>query len=62
VRLRSLAAEPVEVTVELPGLRAARVSAGLDRAAEPLQVTGESVKVRIPACGVAAVWGTCEDR
>lgn len=62
VRLRSLAAEPVEATLGLPGLRAARVSAGLDRAAEPLDVTAESVKVRLPACGVAAVWGTCEDR
>jgi hypothetical protein len=62
VRLRSLAAEPVEVTVTLPGLRAARVSAGLDRDTQDLPVTDESVKVRIPACGVAAVWGTCEDR
>jgi hypothetical protein len=59
VRLQSLAAEPVEVTVGLPGLRAARVSAGLERGREPAEVAGESVKVRLPACGVAAVWGTC---
>ncbi|NRQ36441.1 hypothetical protein HII36_32095 [Nonomuraea sp. NN258] len=58
-RLRSLAAEPVEVTLTLPGLRSARVSAGLAREFEPLEVTGESVTVRLPACGVAAVWGTC---
>ncbi|MFI6736143.1 glycoside hydrolase family 38 C-terminal domain-containing protein [Nonomuraea sp. NPDC050451] len=49
VRLQSLAAEPVEVTVGLPGLRSAR---GLD-------VVDETVKVRLPACGVAVVWGTC---
>ncbi|MEO3886644.1 glycoside hydrolase family 38 C-terminal domain-containing protein [Nonomuraea sp. B5E05] len=49
VRLQSLAAEPVEATVTLPGLRSAR---GLD-------VVDESVKVRLPACGVAVVWGTC---
>ncbi|MBF8188635.1 hypothetical protein ITP53_23480 [Nonomuraea sp. K274] len=53
VRLQSLAAEPVEVTVTMPGLRAAR----------ELDVVDESVKVRVPACGVATVWGTCfEDR
>ncbi|MEU8249780.1 hypothetical protein [Nonomuraea sp. NPDC048916] len=60
VRLQSLAAEPVEVTVGLPGLLRARVSAGLARGLEPAEVAGESVKVRLPACGVAAVWGTCE--
>ncbi|MEV0590248.1 hypothetical protein AB0I38_02415 [Nonomuraea cavernae] len=60
IRLQSLAAEPVEVTVGLPGLLRARVSAGLARGLEPAEVTGESVKVRLPACGVAAVWGTCE--
>ncbi|TDE39991.1 hypothetical protein E1295_32155 [Nonomuraea mesophila] len=49
VRLQSLAAEPVEATVTLPGLRSAR---GLD-------VVDESVKVRLPACGVAVVRGTC---
>ncbi|MEV0145481.1 MULTISPECIES: hypothetical protein [unclassified Nonomuraea] len=59
VRLQSLAAEPVEVTLTLPGLRSARVSAGLERGREPAEVAGESVKVRLPACGVAAVWGTC---
>jgi hypothetical protein len=59
VRLQSLAAEPVEAIVRLPGLRSARASAGLARGLEPLEVTGESVKVRLPACGVAAVWGTC---
>ncbi|MCA2183895.1 hypothetical protein LDL05_02245 [Nonomuraea cavernae] len=60
VRLQSLAAEPVEVTVGLPGLLRARVSAGLAHELEPAEVTGESVNVRLPACGVAAVWGTCE--
>ncbi|MER6944429.1 hypothetical protein ABT294_10430 [Nonomuraea sp. NPDC000554] len=60
VRLQSLAGEPVEVTVSLPGLRTARVSAGLEREREQLDVVDESVKVRLPACGVAAVWGTCE--
>jgi hypothetical protein len=49
VRLKSLGAEPVEVTVGLPGLRSARV----------LDVVDETVKVRLPACGVAVVWGTC---
>ncbi|MFI7615896.1 glycoside hydrolase family 38 C-terminal domain-containing protein [Nonomuraea terrae] len=49
VRLQSLAAEPVEATVTLPGLRSAR----------DLDVVDESVKVRLPACGVAVVWGTC---
>ncbi|QFY13687.1 hypothetical protein GBF35_50335 [Nonomuraea phyllanthi] len=49
VRLQSLAAEPVEATVRLPGLRAAR----------GLEVVDETVKVRLPACGVAVVWGTC---
>ncbi|TDC08864.1 hypothetical protein E1267_09190 [Nonomuraea longispora] len=49
VRLQSLAAEPVEATVTLPGLSSAR---GLD-------VVDESVKVRLPACGVAVVRGTC---
>ncbi|TDD15593.1 glycoside hydrolase family 38 C-terminal domain-containing protein [Nonomuraea diastatica] len=53
VRLQSLAAEPVEVTVTLPGLRSAR---GPGVAEEPVD---ESVKVRLPACGVAVVWGTC---
>nr|WP_328808588.1 hypothetical protein [Nonomuraea montanisoli] len=59
VRLQSLAAEPVEVTLTVPGLRSAEVSAGLERGREPAEVAGESVKVRLPACGVAAVWGTC---
>lgn len=59
VRLRSLAAEPVRVRVRVPGLLAARVSAGLDHDMEPLDVEGETVEVRLPACGVAAVWGTC---
>ncbi|MBN6050820.1 hypothetical protein JYK22_02650, partial [Nonomuraea sp. RK-328] len=59
VRLQSLAAEPVEVVLTLPGLRSAEVSAGLERGREPAEVAGESVKVRLPACGVAAVWGTC---
>ncbi|TDC99277.1 hypothetical protein E1292_32345 [Nonomuraea deserti] len=53
VRLQSLAAEPVEATVTLPGLRSAR---GAGVAEEPVD---ESVKVRLPACGVAVVWGTC---
>ncbi|MEU6711053.1 hypothetical protein ABZ897_06190 [Nonomuraea sp. NPDC046802] len=49
VRLQSLAAEPVETVVRVPGLRAAR----------ELDVVDESVKVWLPACGVAVVWGTC---
>ncbi|MEV1238901.1 hypothetical protein [Nonomuraea sp. NPDC049750] len=60
VRLQSLAAEPVEATVRLPRLRRALVSAGLERELRPLEVSAESVKVRLPACGVAAIWGTCE--
>ncbi|WP_113701520.1 hypothetical protein [Nonomuraea lactucae] len=54
VRLQSLAAEPVEARVTLPGLRAARVSAGLEHGRDPAEVAGESVEVRLPACGVAA--------
>ncbi|MGW0483185.1 glycoside hydrolase family 38 N-terminal domain-containing protein [Nonomuraea sp. NPDC003214] len=57
VRLQSLAPEPVEVTVTLPGLRRASVSAGLGHDVRPADVDGESVKVRLPACGVAVVWG-----
>ncbi|WP_084958819.1 glycoside hydrolase family 38 C-terminal domain-containing protein [Thermoactinospora rubra] len=60
VRLRSLAAEPVEVAVRLPGLRSAQVSAGLTGGRATAPVADETVKVRIPACGVAAVWGTCD--
>lgn len=62
VRLQSFAAEPVEVTVHLPGLREAEVSAGLVAGAQQVDVRNGSVKVRLPACGVAAVWGLCEDR
>ncbi|MCG5218803.1 glycoside hydrolase family 38 N-terminal domain-containing protein [Streptosporangium soli] len=62
VRLQSLAADPVEVTVGVPGLREARVSAGLDYETRPLDVRDQSVRVRLPACGVAAVWGIREDR
>ncbi|GAA2374089.1 glycoside hydrolase family 38 C-terminal domain-containing protein [Nonomuraea africana] len=62
VRLQSFADEPVEVEVGLRGLRSAQVSAGLARGRTPLEVSAEKVRVRLPACGVAAVWGTCEDR
>ncbi|MEV4893818.1 hypothetical protein AB0K48_30980, partial [Nonomuraea sp. NPDC055795] len=62
VRLQSLAPRPVEARVTLPGLRAAQVSSGLLTDLAPAAVDGESVKVVLPACGVAAVWGTCEDR
>ncbi|MFI6537411.1 glycoside hydrolase family 38 C-terminal domain-containing protein [Nonomuraea sp. NPDC050547] len=62
VRLQSLAQQPVEARVTLPGLRAAQVSSGLLTDLAPAAVDGESVKVVLPACGVAAVWGTCEDR
>lgn len=62
VRLQSFAAEPVDVTVSLPGLLSAERSDGLDHDLQPVEVVGESVRVRLPACGVAAVWGVCEDR
>ncbi|MEV4158824.1 glycoside hydrolase family 38 C-terminal domain-containing protein [Nonomuraea dietziae] len=62
VRLQSFADVPVEVEVGLRGLRSAQVSPGLARGRRPLEVSAEKVRVRLPACGVAAVWGTCEDR
>ncbi|WP_214318502.1 glycoside hydrolase family 38 C-terminal domain-containing protein [Nonomuraea sediminis] len=62
VRLQSLADEPVEVTLTMPGLRSARVSPGLAHGIADAEVRDESVKVALPACGVVAVWGTCEDR
>nr|WP_312891541.1 hypothetical protein [Nonomuraea muscovyensis] len=60
VRLQSLAPEPVETMVTLPGLVSATVSAGLRHGREPAEVVGESVTVRLPSCGVAAIWGTCQ--
>jgi hypothetical protein len=62
VRLQSFAPEPVEVRVGLPGLTSAQVSSGLRTDLAPAEVDAESVKVTLPACGVAAVWGICADR
>ncbi|GAA0218183.1 glycoside hydrolase family 38 C-terminal domain-containing protein [Actinomadura nitritigenes] len=55
VRLRSLAAAPVETTLTVPGMRRAIVDSGLGRDAAEAPVRDGAATVRLPACGIAAV-------
>ncbi|MGH3375503.1 MAG: glycoside hydrolase family 38 C-terminal domain-containing protein [Actinoallomurus sp.] len=60
VRLQSLAAEPVQAEVRVPGLSQAQESAGLEQDMRELAVRDGAVRVSLPARGVAAVIVTLE--
>ena len=55
VRLQSLAADPVETRLHVPGATAALLSGGLERDPAELPVRDGTMTVRLPACGVATV-------
>ncbi|GAA2454822.1 glycoside hydrolase family 38 C-terminal domain-containing protein [Actinomadura vinacea] len=55
VRMRSLAAGPVEAGLRVPGARRAWISGGLERDPRELPVQDGEITVRLPGCAVAAV-------
>ncbi|TDD93585.1 glycoside hydrolase family 38 C-terminal domain-containing protein [Actinomadura rubrisoli] len=55
IRLQSLAADPVETGLRVPGATSARLSGLLERDPAELPVRDGTMTVRLPACGVATV-------
>lgn len=55
VRLQSLATEPIETELRVPGARRAWAGAGLELDGRELAVRDGAANVRLPACGVVAV-------